>query len=262
MIRNSYWFWCLLGCLGSLLQTKSLALDRPLTLASSKQGSKIIPSSRPLASAHQAKETKPQEVVLTSDLSRAAAAALAAKQESPAFYVGPKNSPLLVIAPNGFLSRTAPPPVISESAELSVAGGRLARVTAYWAGEGDYYTRHCISATGVRLHEGHCAVDPTIIPYGSVVEIAGLGKFLAVDTGSAVVSRTAAREGGHTSAERNAIVVDLFFESPDQGERFAAAEAKFTSISWWTPTATNTEAREARRLFAEEDWSKIENKQL
>jgi len=148
------------------------------------------------------------------------------------------------------------------SPSQTAAGRRLARVTAYWAAEGDYYTERCISATGVHLHDGHCAVDPSIIPYGSVVEIAGVGKFLAVDTGSAVISRTAAREGGHTSEERNAIVVDLFFEDRSEGEKFAAAASKYVSISWWTPTSTATQARAARSLFAEEDWSKIQSKQL
>jgi hypothetical protein len=140
--------------------------------------------------------------------------------------------------------------------------GRLARVTAYWAAEGDYYTERCISATGVRLHDGHCAVDPSIIPYGSVVEIAGVGKFLAVDTGSAVINRTAAREGGKTSAERHAIVVDLFFEDREAGERFEAAAAKYVAISWWTPSSMGVEAKLARSLFAEEDWTKIQGKQL
>jgi hypothetical protein len=139
---------------------------------------------------------------------------------------------------------------------------RLARVTAYWAGEGDYYTRRLIAATGVRLHDGHCAVDPNIIPYGSVVDIAGVGKYLAVDTGSAVISRTAAREGGHTSAERSAIVIDLFFEDRSEGERFAAGAAKYVAISWWTPSSMATQAKAARGLFAEEDWSKIQGKQL
>ena len=149
----------------------------------------------------------------------------------------------------------------SNSGQTS-AGGRLARVTAYWAAEGDYYTERCISATGVRLHDGHCAVDPSIIPYGSVVEIAGVGKFLAVDTGSAVISRTAAREGGHTSEERNALVVDVFFESRVDGEKFAASASKYVSISWWTPTSTGMQAQAARSLFAEENWSKIQSKQL
>ena len=141
-------------------------------------------------------------------------------------------------------------------------GGRLARVTAYWAGEGDYYTGRCLSATGVHLHDGHCAVDPRIIPYGSVVEIAGLGKYLAVDTGSAVISREAAREAAHTAAERSALVIDLFFETRREGERFAANAPKYASISWWTPTSTASQAKDARSLFADENWSKIQSKQL
>ena len=161
-------------------------------------------------------------------------------------------------------------PVRIESGTLVTASGsvrtrsdsRLARVTAYWAAEGDYYTERCISATGVRLHDGHCAVDPNIIPYGSVVDIEGVGKFLAVDTGSAVISRTAAREGGHTEAERQAIVIDLFFEDRDAGERFAAGDAKYVSVSWWTPTSMGVDAKAARGLFAEEDWTKIQSKQL
>ena len=144
----------------------------------------------------------------------------------------------------------------------TVQGGRLARLTAYWASEGDYYTEHGLSATGIHLHDGHCAVDPSIIPYGSVVEIAGVGTYLAVDTGSAVISRTAAREGGHTSAERNALVIDLYFESRVDGEKFAASAAKYASVSWWTPTSTGMLAQAARSLFAEENWSKIESKQL
>jgi 3D (Asp-Asp-Asp) domain-containing protein len=138
---------------------------------------------------------------------------------------------------------------------------RLARLTAYWAGE-DYYTNRRVSATGIHLHGGHCAVDPSIIPYGSVVEIPGVGQFLAVDTGSAVVSRTAAREAGHTSAERGALVIDLFFEHASEGEKFAADGAKFVSISWWTPAANGHDARRARHLFADEDWNKIYSKQL
>jgi hypothetical protein len=140
--------------------------------------------------------------------------------------------------------------------------GRLARLTAYWAGEGDYYTGRRVSATGIHLHGGHCAVDPSIIPYGSVVEIPGVGQYLAVDTGSAVVSRTAAREAGHTRAERGALVIDLFFEHRSEGESFAANGPKFVSVSWWTPSSTSNAAREARSVFADEDWNKIYSKQL
>ena len=156
---------------------------------------------------------------------------------------------------------SAPVKMESKSGD-GIAGEHLARVTAYWAGEGDYYTGRCISATGVHLHDGHCAVDPNIIPYGSVVDIAGVGKHLAVDTGSAVISRTAAREAGRTVAERNALVVDLFFEDARDGERFAAGAAKFVSISWWTPSSNGTQARAARGLFADENWTKIQSKQL
>jgi hypothetical protein len=115
------------------------------------------------------------------------------------------------------------------------AGNGLARLTAYWSSEGDYYTRHHVSSTGIRLHNGHCAVDPTIIPYGSEVQIEGLGTYLAVDTGTAVVSRRAARESGHSKAQRHALVVDLYFESRHEGEQFAANGPKFATITWWAP---------------------------
>lgn len=117
----------------------------------------------------------------------------------------------------------------------SALGNGLARVTAYWGSEGDYYTRRHVSATGVRLHNGHCAVDPRVIPYGSIVTIQGLGTYLAVDTGTAVVSRRAARESGHNKTERHALVVDIYFESRKDGERFAAGGPKFAAISWSIP---------------------------
>jgi 3D (Asp-Asp-Asp) domain-containing protein len=140
--------------------------------------------------------------------------------------------------------------------------GRLARLTAYWAGEGDYYTGRSIASTGIRLHGGHCAVDPSVIPYGSVVEIAGLGTYLAVDTGSDVISRKAAREIGHSAAERSALVVDLFFESSRDGQRFAANGPKYATISWHSPRSADNQTKESRGLMAEENWSKAHNKDL
>ena len=139
------------------------------------------------------------------------------------------SQPWIVITPRlpdlHDMHHNGPATVINSdnSAPSDTATGRLARVTAYWPSEGDYYTRHSVAATGVRLHDGHCAVDPNIIPYGSVVDIAGVGKFLAVDTGTAVIERTAARAGGHTKAERNALVIDLFFENRRAGEAFASS---------------------------------------
>jgi 3D (Asp-Asp-Asp) domain-containing protein len=123
-------------------------------------------------------------------------------------------------------------------------GQHLARLTAYWSGEGDYYTRHHISATGVRLHNGHCAVDPSVIPYGSVVDIEGLGRYLAVDTGTAVVTRRAARKSGHNRGERSALVVDLYFENRREGEKFAANGPKFAAVTWWTPDSGNAASAE------------------
>ncbi len=120
----------------------------------------------------------------------------------------------------------------SES-RLDMQGGRLARITAYWPGE-DYYTNRKMSATGLRLRTGCCAVDSSIIPYGSVVKIPDLGSYLAVDTGSAVISRRAARLAGHTFQERSAMVIDLFFASRQAGELFSREGPKFAMVAWET----------------------------
>src|SRR5437667_4702155 len=90
----------------------------------------------------------------------------------------------------------------------------LARVTVYWARGGrgaDRYTRQHKSATGQRLQQGHCAVDPRKIPYGSRVVLPDGSALAAVDTGSAVRNRKAARRLGRSRDERNAIVIDKFF---------------------------------------------------
>jgi 3D (Asp-Asp-Asp) domain-containing protein len=160
-------------------------------------------------------------------------------------------------------ARSAVKPTSATGAsEENVRGGRLARVTAYWAGEGDYYTGHDLSATGIHLHDGHCAVDPSIIPYGSVVEIAGVGKYLAVDTGSAVISRTAAREAAHTPEEHDALVIDLFFESREDGERFAANGPKYATIRWQAPRTADNATKESIGLIAEQSWNRLPSKQL
>jgi 3D (Asp-Asp-Asp) domain-containing protein len=148
------------------------------------------------------------------------------------------------------------------SAAKTAFAGRLARLTAYWAGEGDYYTGRHLSSTGIHLHGGLCAVDPSIIPYGSVVVIPGVGQFLAADTGSAVVSREAAREAGRTLAERGALVIDIYFDRRSDGEAFAAEKPVFVPISWWTPSSNSNAAQAARNVFADEDWNKIYSKQL
>jgi 3D (Asp-Asp-Asp) domain-containing protein len=277
MMRYFYCLCFLIGGMGLPLSAMNTATDS-LTPSSSGKGTKgvpIAPVCPPASAVAQAKEQNNQKSVatITSDLSRFAAASLAKKDQvsaplpkqtaqaehHPDKKAAPAKTPFLVIAPRGLPPRSD---LVPAQAPAVAKSGRLARVTAYWAAEGDYYTERCISATGVRLHDGHCAVDPNIIPYGSVVEIAGVGKFLAVDTGSAVISRTAAKEGGHTSAERNALVIDVFFENRKEGEKFAALASKFVSVSWWTPASLGVEAKAARSLFAEEDWTRIQGKQL
>lgn len=85
----------------------------------------------------------------------------------------------------------------------------LARVTYYWG---------CtITSTGKKPICGKTlAVDPKIIPYGSTVKIPKMQKtFVALDTGSAVKSRLAARKLGKPEA----IVVDVFCSSKAVAQR-------------------------------------------
>ena len=109
----------------------------------------------------------------------------------------------------------------------------LARVTVYWAQGGhgaDQYTRQHKSATGTRLRQGHCAVDPKKIPYGSRVLLPDGTTLSAVDTGTAVRNRKAARRSGRTNYERNAIVIDKFFETKRQALAWANSNPPFVSV--------------------------------
>ena len=106
----------------------------------------------------------------------------------------------------------------------------LARITVYWRSEGQL--RACWN--GMRLRDGHCAVDPKKIPYGSKVLFAD-ATCLAVDTGPAVVNRKAARSLGRTTAERNAIVIDRFFEKKQQAVSWARTHPHFMTVRIQTP---------------------------
>lgn len=107
----------------------------------------------------------------------------------------------------------------------------LARVTAYWRGgsSGEH-----ASWSGARLHVGHCAVDPDKIPYGSKVFFAD-ATCTAVDTGPDVVNRKAARLSGRSQRERNAIVVDRFFETKKAALAWIDTHPHFMTLRVITP---------------------------
>lgn len=116
----------------------------------------------------------------------------------------------------------------------------LARVTVYWASGGkgsDRYSRRHQTATGCRLQTGHCAVDPRHVPYGSQVILSDGTKLAAVDTGSAVRTRKAARQAGRTAEEKGAIVIDRFFETKRQALAWANTHPMFMPVRVMTPEA-------------------------
>lgn len=117
----------------------------------------------------------------------------------------------------------------------------LARVTVYWASGdsgSDKWTRNHQAATHVRLRNGHCAVDPRRIPYGSKVVLPD-GALVAVDTGKHVKTRRAARLCGRSSAERNAIVVDRFFETKKQALAWANHNPQFITVRVESPNESS-----------------------
>jgi 3D (Asp-Asp-Asp) domain-containing protein len=121
----------------------------------------------------------------------------------------------------------------------------LARVTVYGPGEGQPFA--CWN--GARLRNGHCAVDPKKIPYGSKVLFTD-ATCVAVDTGPAVVSRKAARACGRTASERNAIVIDRFFETKQQARSWERAHPHFMTVQVVAPEKRSK--RDAVRIAAKD----------
>jgi len=107
----------------------------------------------------------------------------------------------------------------------------FARVTVYWHREGSGANA---ASNGVRLCDGHCAVDPKKIPFGSRVVLPD-AECVAVDTGPDVVKRKAARLCGRNSAERNAIVIDRFFDAKEKALAWATANPHFMVVRVRTP---------------------------
>jgi 3D (Asp-Asp-Asp) domain-containing protein len=102
----------------------------------------------------------------------------------------------------------------------------LVRVTTYWRGEG---SGQCAAWNGTRLRSGHCAVDPRKIPYGSTIVFPD-SEGVAVDTGPAVISRKAARVCGRSAVQKNALVIDRFFESKREALAWVNAHPHFITV--------------------------------
>lgn len=100
------------------------------------------------------------------------------------------------------------------------------RLTVYWArgGNTDGDTRRLQSSTGATLKQGESiAVDPRIIPYAKEVIIPNVGLVKAVDTGTAVVEKTASK--GRMP------VIDVFFTNKKDAERFANNYPKVVKVA-------------------------------
>jgi 3D (Asp-Asp-Asp) domain-containing protein len=107
----------------------------------------------------------------------------------------------------------------------------LARVTVYWpTGKGVARA----SWNGAQLRAGHCAVDPQKIPFGSKVLFPDTS-CVAVDSGPAVISRSAARRLGKTASQRNALVVDRYFETKREALAWAASHPPFMTLGVINP---------------------------
>jgi len=120
----------------------------------------------------------------------------------------------------------------------------LARITVYWAKGGgtDSWSAKNLSSTGARLQCGaHAAVDPKVIPYGSKVQLKRDQKEVlvkAVDTGSAVKARKAAIAMGKTPLEKQAPVVDLFFQNRSAALNYAKNNPAFQWVKVFPPQTT------------------------
>lgn len=100
------------------------------------------------------------------------------------------------------------------------------RLTVYWAkgGNTDYYSSKKKSSTGYTLKQGESiAVDPRIIPYRKEVIIPNVGLVKAVDTGSAVVAKSA--------SNGKLPVIDVFFEHRKDAILFANRYPKVVKVA-------------------------------
>lgn len=71
--------------------------------------------------------------------------------------------------------------VTGNSGEVVIRWTFTSNTTAYYMGENAY------GASGGHCHYGTCAVDPSVIPYGSILWVSGYGFAVANDCGGAIV---------------------------------------------------------------------------
>jgi hypothetical protein len=127
MMRYFYSICFLSFGMGLPLGAKNMGTDNPTPSASSKAGTKDIPSSCALGSSSVAQgknqNHKKSEITVTSDISRAAvSSSLASKQEASSSVV--KNASTMTYAGDASPVRT------ESSSDRGNSGKRLARVTA------------------------------------------------------------------------------------------------------------------------------------
>lgn len=120
------------------------------------------------------------------------------------------------------------------------------RLTVYWAkGSGtDADSAAFRSSTGRRLSQGiSCAVDPSIIPYLSRIDIPGIGTRFAVDTGGAVKARTAS--GGRRP------IIDIFYEKKEEALAMAnkLGSKSEVTVKVYPPTSKYKYAKNSPPLY-------------
>src|SRR5262249_38708633 len=104
------------------------------------------------------------------------------------------------------------------------------------------------AGTGARLRDGHCAVDPKKIPYGSKVVFPD-ATCVAADSGPDIVNRKAARSCGKNAAERNAIVIDRVFDTEQKVLAWARAHPHFMTVRIEPPgTPPRAKTRDYKKL--------------
>src|SRR5438132_2244459 len=138
--------------------------------------------------------------------------------------------------------------LLSGSATFGIEQSTIVRVTTYWRDEGQLRA----ASDGRCLRNGHCAVDPKRIPDGSKI-VLGDEELVAVDTGPAVVSRKAARLSGRTAAERNAVVVDRYFETKAQALAWEKSHPHFVRVRIVPPEPRRT--KNAAKRVAEKQMT-------